>query len=202
MPKKIFEIAKELDMGAIDLVEKLKAEGFNVRNHMASLDDSEVEQVMAKFGAGAGDASAEKKTTKKKVVKKSAKKKTTKKKAVVTKKKTVIRRKGDSDSEEETVAEVVVEAAAEAPATETPVTVEAEKPKKTRIVKKDSKKKADSTPSEEASENKSESLKEAFGLRVVSRPEEEEAGSARAGSDAIDSDSTSEKSRKTTKEGK
>lgn len=34
MPKKIFELAKELDMGAIDLVEKLKSDGFNVRNHM------------------------------------------------------------------------------------------------------------------------------------------------------------------------
>ncbi len=180
MPKKIFEIAKELDMGAIDLVEKLKAEGFNVRNHMASLDDSEVEQVMAKFGTGAGDASAAKKTTKKKVVKKAAKKKTTKKKAVVTKKKTVIRRKGDGESDDEVTPEVV-EAAAETPVVEKAAKVEAqeeapkEKPKKTLIVKKDDKDKAEAAKKEENADNKSESLKEAFGLRVVSRPEEEEA---------------------------
>jgi len=179
MPKKIFEIAKELDMGAIDLVEKLKMEGFNVRNHMASLDDSEVEQVMAKFGASAegGDKkkTTKKTTKKKKVVKKAAasstetttKKKSSKKKAAVTKKKTVIRKKGDPEvADDEAILEV--EAAAE------DTTASEEKVKaapKTRIVKKDAKSEG---PQEDSSENKSESLKEAFGLRVVSRPEEGE----------------------------
>ena len=188
MHKKIFEIAKELDMGAIDLVEKLKDEGFNVRNHMASLDDADVEKVMAKFGAPVEEKSApktKKKTTKKKkVVKKSAtttKKKTTKKKAVVTKKKTVIRKKGDAEmAEEDTTPEVVASEAV----------VEEEKPKatpKTRIVKKDAKSEG---PKEEAAENKSESLKEAFGLRVVSRPEEE-------AEDSQDESSSSEVAAKT-----
>ena len=188
MPKKIFEIAKELDMGAIDLVEKLKDEGFNVRNHMASLDDADVEKVMAKFGAPVEEKSApktKKKTTKKKkVVKKSAtttKKKTTKKKAVVTKKKTVIRKKGDAEmAEEDTTPEVVASEAV----------VEEEKPKatpKTRIVKKDAKSEGHK---EEAAENKSESLKEAFGLRVVSRPEEE-------AEDSQDESSSSEVAAKT-----
>ncbi len=34
MPKKVFELAKEIGVGAIDLVEQLKGMGLNVRNHM------------------------------------------------------------------------------------------------------------------------------------------------------------------------
>jgi len=186
MPKKIFEIAKELDMGAIDLVEKLKAEGFNVRNHMASLEDSDVEKVMATFSGSVGDkattSKATKKTTKKKAAKKTTKKKaatdstskkTTKKKAVVTKKKTVIRKKGDSEAEEEEVVPEVVVAQEVAPE-------ESKTTPKTRIVKKDAKTEGAKASKEEASENKSESLKEAFGLRVVSRPEAEKAATVEA----------------------
>ena len=43
MPKKIFELAKELDQNSLDLVEKLKGMGFSVRNHMSSLTDEELE---------------------------------------------------------------------------------------------------------------------------------------------------------------
>ena len=78
MPKKVFELAKELDLGAIELVEKLKAEGFNVRNHMASIDDADLEKVMLLFKSVEKETTTKKKASKKKV----AKKKTTKKKVV------------------------------------------------------------------------------------------------------------------------
>lgn len=42
MAKKVYELANELGIGALDMVEKLKGMGFNVRNHMASLSDEEV----------------------------------------------------------------------------------------------------------------------------------------------------------------
>ena len=66
MPKKIFELAKELDIGALDLVEKLKGEGFNVRNHMNSLTDEEVDKVIVLLSPS-DDAGP--KTVKKKVKK-------------------------------------------------------------------------------------------------------------------------------------
>ena len=89
MPKKVYELAKELDMGAIDLVEKLKSLGLNVRNHMVTLQDDEVEKAMNEFAAKTPEP-ASKKITKKKV----AKKKTTKKKVV--KKKDASAEKGDA----------------------------------------------------------------------------------------------------------
>lgn len=79
MSMKIFELAKELDLNALDMVERLKKEGFGVRNHMASLDDEQVEQVRQMYQA----EQAEKKVaTKKKTKKKTAKKAVTKKKVV------------------------------------------------------------------------------------------------------------------------
>ncbi|MBD65890.1 MAG: translation initiation factor IF-2 [Halobacteriovoraceae bacterium] len=69
MSKKVFELAKELDIGAIDLVEKLKDMGMNVRNHMVKLSDEEVEKAMEAF-APAKEAPKKKKVTKKKVAKK------------------------------------------------------------------------------------------------------------------------------------
>jgi translation initiation factor IF-2 len=120
MPKKVFELAKELDMGAIDLVEKLKAMGMSVRNHMVSLDDDQVEKAMAEFAAA---PAAEAKTKKKVTKKKAAKKKVAKKKVV---KKTVVK-KASSAKEEE--------APAEAPAEVEAAPVE-DKPKKTVVVKK------------------------------------------------------------------
>lgn len=87
MPKKVFELAKELEVGPLDLVESLKAKGFNVRNHMAELSDEDV----AKF---LSDIKKEKEETaqaaepKKKVVRKkvaTSETKTTEKKTVVTK---------------------------------------------------------------------------------------------------------------------
>ncbi len=82
MPKKVFELAKELDIGAIDLVEKLKDLGFNVRNHMVSLTDDEVDKAMTAMAPKADAAPTKKKVTKKKVAKKKVSKKVTKKKVV------------------------------------------------------------------------------------------------------------------------
>lgn len=170
MPKKIFELAKELDMGALDLVEKLKGDGFNVRNHMTSLSDEDVEKILAGFKTAEEPAAKKKKVTKKKTKKKvtkkaaastddtSSKKKTAKKKkATVSKKKTVIRKKGEPEKEEVEVLETS-EASSSAP----------------KVIKKVVKKKAASTGEEATEEKSSETLKEAFGLRVVSRPEGEE----------------------------
>ncbi|EQC49430.1 translation initiation factor IF-2 [Bacteriovorax sp. BSW11_IV] len=129
MPKKIFELAKELDIGALDLVESLKAKGYAVRNHMTSLSDDEVEKVLAEYSSADQD---KKPTEKKKVVKKAAKKKVVKKvaasaegeesseeddqkaKTVTRRKKTVVVRKSSSNEEEE-------ESAVSAEATQSPV---------------------------------------------------------------------------------
>ena len=43
MTKKVFELAKEWDLGAIDLVEKLKSIGMDVRNHMVSLTPEQID---------------------------------------------------------------------------------------------------------------------------------------------------------------
>lgn len=126
MPKKVFELAKELDLAPLDLVEALKAKGFAVRNHMTELSDADVEGYLAavkKEEEVKEDATVKKKVVRKKapaaetktVVKKTVErkaaeessdgeeteKKTAKKASTVKKKATVIRRKTDeSDGEE------------------------------------------------------------------------------------------------------
>jgi translation initiation factor IF-2 len=108
MPKKVFELAKEIGVGAIDLVEQLKSHGFDVKNHMVSLSDEDVKKAMVAL-APKEEKTTKKKVTKKKVAKKVAKKKVVKKGAsteepatlevtaeaapVVVKKKTVTRKK-------------------------------------------------------------------------------------------------------------
>lgn len=70
MPKKVFELAKELDKGPLDLVEELKSHGINVRNHMASLSDDDVAKVLAIFKPKpSAQAVGTKKTTTRKRVK-------------------------------------------------------------------------------------------------------------------------------------
>ena len=49
MIMKVVELAKELVIGAIELVEKLREKGIQVRNHMASIDDEIVLQVRGMF---------------------------------------------------------------------------------------------------------------------------------------------------------
>ena len=80
MPKKVYEVANEIGIGAIELVEKLKSIGMNVRNHMVSLNDDEVEKALAEFSTSAKSETEKKpkvvtkKTTTKKVAKKVVKK--------------------------------------------------------------------------------------------------------------------------------
>lgn len=72
MAKKVYELANEIGVGAIDLVEKLKGMGFNVRNHMASLTDDEVAKAKAAYETPAKTAAPVKKAVVRKVVKKEA----------------------------------------------------------------------------------------------------------------------------------
>ena len=56
MAKKVYELATEIGVGALDLVEKLKTMGFNVRNHMASLTDDEVAKAKAAYATPSNSA--------------------------------------------------------------------------------------------------------------------------------------------------
>ena len=57
MPKKIFELAKEMGIGPLDLVEELKVKGFSVRNHMTSLSDEDLAKVDELYKAKSTTAS-------------------------------------------------------------------------------------------------------------------------------------------------
>ena len=84
MPKKVYELAKELDLNSLDLVEKIKDIGVPVRNHMSSLPDEDVEKILSLLTGDKPEATAKKtkkKVAKKKVAKKATKKKVTKKAA-------------------------------------------------------------------------------------------------------------------------
>ncbi|MFP5386308.1 MAG: translation initiation factor IF-2 [Bacteriovoracia bacterium] len=72
MAKKVYELANEIGVGAIDLVEKLKSMGFNVRNHMASLTDDEVAKAKAAYGTQEKKAPPVKKAVVRKVIKREA----------------------------------------------------------------------------------------------------------------------------------
>ncbi|OUR94850.1 hypothetical protein A9Q84_17230 [Halobacteriovorax marinus] len=184
MPMKIFELAKELNKGPLDLVEELKNQGFSVRNHMTSLTDDEVEKIMANYRSLSEEKakSTKKKVVKKKVAKKKVAKKakatestseedsTETKKTTVVRRKTVIRKKGEEtpavDAAEvvepvETHTEEVVEMAAEVE--ETSEVVEANQ---TETVTED----VVEAPAKETKKDDS-----SFGLRVVSRPEAKKA---------------------------
>lgn len=71
MSKKVYELASQLGIGAIDLVEKLKNLGMNVRNHMVSLTDEEVAKALAALDDSQKTQVQQKKTVVKKVVRKS-----------------------------------------------------------------------------------------------------------------------------------
>jgi translation initiation factor IF-2 len=72
MAKKVYELANEIGVGALDLVEKLKSMGFNVRNHMASLTDDEVAKAKAAYEAPEKKAAPVKKAVVRKLIKKDA----------------------------------------------------------------------------------------------------------------------------------
>ncbi|PIP90270.1 MAG: translation initiation factor IF-2 [Bdellovibrionales bacterium CG12_big_fil_rev_8_21_14_0_65_38_15] len=192
MPMKIFDLAKELDMGAIDLVEALKAKGFPVRNHMSALTDEEVAQVMAEYRKS--------EPTPKTAKKKTAKKKAGAKKKVVKKK--VVKKSGDAE-------ETLAADAPEAQKFEEPTAVEAKtseakaeddssnedkkktvtKKKKTIVLRKGGEPE-DDEPTAGGSSAKG-------GLRVVSMPKKVEAPVAKAASKAeVSEETTTEKPKK------
>ncbi len=70
MAKKVYELANEIGIGAIDLVEKLKTMGFNVRNHMASLTDEEAAKAKAAYETPQKTSAPVKRAVVRKVVKK------------------------------------------------------------------------------------------------------------------------------------
>ncbi len=70
MPKKVFELAKELEIGPLDLVESLKTKGFNVRNHMAELSDEDVTKFLSELKKDKEETLAATADVKKKVVRK------------------------------------------------------------------------------------------------------------------------------------
>src|SRR5690606_2548389 len=72
MAKKVYELANEIGVGALDLVEKLKSMGFNVRNHMASLSDEEVQKAKAAYETPQKSTATTKKAVVRKVIKREA----------------------------------------------------------------------------------------------------------------------------------
>jgi translation initiation factor IF-2 len=86
---KIFELAKELDVKPLDLVESLKGVGLSVRNHMSALSEDDVTKYrgfLAKTAAEAAEVTTKKKMKKKTTKKKVAKKKVSAKDSSTTKK--------------------------------------------------------------------------------------------------------------------
>jgi len=70
MAKKVYELATELGVGAIDLVEKLKSLGMNVRNHMVALTDDEEARARGAYAPAKPATTVLKKAVIKKVIKK------------------------------------------------------------------------------------------------------------------------------------
>ena len=132
MPKKVFELANEIGIGAIELVDKLNALGLSVKNHMVTLQDDEVAKAMESF------APTEEKAKKKKVVKK----KVTKKKVVKKVTKTTTVKKAKPVEEEKPVEEPKLEEKAveqEVEAAEKKVKVVKKKTVLKKVAKKDTK---------------------------------------------------------------
>lgn len=150
MPKKVFELANEIGVGAVDLVDKLKGMGMDVRNHMVVLSDDDVAKAMEEL-APKPKVAKKKKVTKKKATKKKVVKKVTKKAATKKEESTVM----------EDEPEVVEEAKPEVEATpvEAEEVKEEEAPKKTKTVV--TRKKADVERAKEEKAAEAEAEKEA-----------------------------------------
>ena len=167
MPKKVFELANEIGIGAIDLVDKLNSLGLSVKNHMVTLKDDEVAKAMESL------APAEKKATKKKVVKK----KVTKKKVV---KKVSKTSEDDKKAEPKTVVKKVTPKIDEPePVIKEDVKVEVkdeekvEEPK-VKVVKKKTVLKKSADIEEEKSEKKEVFREKMHAFTPVSMPEPKE----------------------------
>jgi len=62
-PLKVYELAKELGIDSLSLVDKLKALEINVKNHMSEISDTEAEKARSSLKAGASGKSETKATT-------------------------------------------------------------------------------------------------------------------------------------------
>ena len=153
MSKKVFQWANELGERPLDLVEKLKGIGLNVRNHMHSLTDEEMAKATTELGLGAAPETA--KTTKKKKV---VKKKTAKKKVV----KKVFKKAAVADESTETL-----EAKQETQAEETATETSSKKVVRRKVVRRKSS--SDKPSGEEAVSANSESADEAPVKDVLAR---------------------------------
>src|SRR5690606_25557380 len=72
MAKKVYELANEIGVGALDLVEKLKSMGFNIRNHMASLSVEEEAKARSAYETPEKKTAPTKKAVVRKVIKREA----------------------------------------------------------------------------------------------------------------------------------
>lgn len=75
---RIYELAKNLDLSSKDLVEKLNAVGFDIKNHMGSVTEQEAQQMMRRLAQASRSAKAEQARPKKEEVKPSEKPETKK----------------------------------------------------------------------------------------------------------------------------
>ncbi|MGE3608429.1 MAG: translation initiation factor IF-2 [Bacteriovoracaceae bacterium] len=124
MAKKVYELANEIGVGALDLVEKLKAMGFNVRNHMASLTDEEVAKAKAAYEAPQKVVAPVKKAVVRKVIKRETPEEVQKEKPEITPEPAVV------------VQAPPVAAAPVAPQEAAPAVSEADKPKTVMVKRK------------------------------------------------------------------
>jgi translation initiation factor IF-2 len=116
MAQKVYELANEIGVGALDLVEKLKTMGFNVRNHMASLTDEEIGKAKSAYETtGRSSSSSSSSSVKKAVVRKVIKKEAPELKPAVVEEPT---KKDDVPVAEPTTLVVQPPLAADAPAPE------------------------------------------------------------------------------------
>ena len=51
---KVFELAKELDTKALDLIEKIKPLNMSVKNHMTDLSDDQIVKIKVSYKFGGG----------------------------------------------------------------------------------------------------------------------------------------------------
>lgn len=188
MPKKVFELAKELDIGPLDLVESLKAKGFAVRNHMAELSDADVTSYLAsvkKDEEASSDTASKKKVVRKKAPAAAAKtvekktverkaaapaeetdeeKKTTKKASTVKKKATVIRRKTDEEESDTMYAD-----SDESEETQVHATTEVEAEEEERFIAEPAEDESVTEPTPASEEVAASAPASTGGLRVVSK---------------------------------
>jgi|GEM_PF-290253 len=107
---KVFELAKEFDCKALELIDKIKPLNLDVKNHMSALSDEQIEKIRA-FIAGAESTSA---TPKKKKI---LRKKVVKKKRIIRKRKSDLEKEAleaVENAEKERLAAIEVKVQAEA----------------------------------------------------------------------------------------